>query len=356
MPHPGPADRRAITSGLALTPRRLSQTRNVKRATLERERELEDAIGALRPEILAHCYRMLGSLCAAEDALQDALTRAWSARSRFEGRAAVRTWLYRIATNVCFDALSERGRRTLPECREPARRHGIALAAGVGEPIWLEPIPDAMIGLDPEARLAERQQVALAFIAALQRLTPRQRAVLLLRDVIAWKASEVAELLGSTVDSIESALHRARALAAREAPLEPTGPQERALLRRYLAAWQAGDWRALAGMLSEDAVFAMPPIPTWFCGPARILRFLEGAHVRAIFADGCQLAPVHANGGPAFLVRRAGHPHAVQLVGLRGGRVATIHNFNDPQVLRRFAGNDTGPARDQFRGRAKSNR
>lgn len=307
--------------------------------TREGERQIEAAAETIRPVLLAHCYRMLGSLAAAEDAVQETFVRAWSARDRFEGRAALRTWLHRIATNVCLDALADRARRTLPEHRSGPRRRGHTLDDRVEEPVWLEPIPDALIARDPEARLAGRQQVALAFIAALQRLTPRQRAVLLLRDVVAWKASEVAALVGGSPDAIESALHRARAVVERAGPtsIPPVGPREHALLARYLAAWDAADWKGLGALLSEDAIFSMPPVPTWFEGRAPILRFLAGDHVKAIVADGCRLVATRANGGPAFLVERGGRPYAVQLVTLARGRVAAIHNFNEPFVLRRFA-------------------
>src|SRR5579859_8125798 len=223
-----------------------------------------------------HCYRMLGSLQDAEDQTQETLLRAWRSLDRFEGRASVRGWLYRIATNACLDELERRGRRLLPPMvGSPA----LAFVPGGGlidETPWLEPFPDAWLEVPdtepgPEARYETRESIELAFVAALQRLGPRQRAVLLLRDVLGWSARDVASLLDVSVQAANSSLQRARARldpsatpsAARLAPAD-----ERALVERYVGAWERGDVQAFAALLAEDVVMSMPPLAEWYVGPA----------------------------------------------------------------------------------------
>ncbi len=243
-----------------------------------------------RPALRAHCYRMLGSLQEAEDAAQETLWRAWQKRESYAGRAPVRSWLYKIATNLCLDALRQRPKRTLPVVRdESAASPSDPIPAGVEEPIWLEPCPEEWLmaeEADPEAQVTRRESVTLAFMASLHLLPPRQRAVLILRDVLEWQASEVAELLDQTVPSVKSALHRARAtlaehykgkqveslsLSALEASLQEQ-------LQRYVQAWETADVEGLLALLKADATFSMPPIPSWYQGKESIGK-LVGATI-----------------------------------------------------------------------------
>jgi RNA polymerase sigma-70 factor (ECF subfamily) len=236
-------------------------------------REIDDferLTGPFREELLAYCYRMLGSVQDAEDQLQETLLRAWRSYDGFEGRSSVRTWLYRIATNACLRALENRGRRPLPSgLGAPAPGADTPLGAPRAEVPWLEPIPDALFGsrpADPAAIVISRTSMRLALIAALQYLPPRQRAVLILRDVLRWRAAEVAGLLGISTVAVNSLLQRARAQLELAAPAEdairePTRPADRELVGRYAAAFENADLTALVRMLREDAVLEMPPLP-----------------------------------------------------------------------------------------------
>src|SRR5580704_1110915 len=229
--------------------------------------------GQFRGELLAHCYRMLGSAADAEDLVQETYLRAWRSYEGFEGRSSVRTWLYRIATNACLTALERRGRRPLPSgLGGPATDPGAVLAAGPQVP-WLEPFPGGRAGggEDPAAVAVSRAGVRLAFVAALQYLSARQRAVLILRDVLEWPAAQVAELLGTTTTAVNSGLRRARAqlalaLPAEEELAEPAEPERQALLDRFAAAVENADTSALAELLREDIALEMPPQLTWFTG------------------------------------------------------------------------------------------
>ena len=236
-----------------------------------------------RHELLAHCYRMLGSLHDAEDLVQETYLRAWRAYDNFEGRSSLRTWLYRIATNVCLTALEGQHRRPLPT--------GLGAPSGDPEGMlheqsqvpWLEPVPDAMVGADPNdpaAIITTRESVRLAFIAALQHLPPRQRAVLILRDVLKWRAAEVAELLDTTTTAVNSILQRARAHLDEVAPaeedvVEPENPEQRALLDRYVEAFEKYDMAALLDLFTKDAVWEMPPYLDWVIGPEHISRLCK---------------------------------------------------------------------------------
>src|SRR5579864_471527 len=246
-----------------------------------------------RPELLAHCYRMLGSVHDAEDQVQETMIRAWRSFGEFEGRASLRTWLYRIATNACLRALENRSRRPLPcGLAGPGDDPQAPLAAARPEVPWLQPFPDALLSdgaadltdpADPASIVTSREGMRLALIAALQYLPPRQRAVLILRDVLGWRAAEVAGLLDSTTVAVNSALQRARAQLERAAPAEndlrePADPEIRALLDRYTAAFENADVTALTELLHHDAVLEMPPLPTWFAGRDVVLAFL-GARV-----------------------------------------------------------------------------
>jgi RNA polymerase sigma-70 factor, ECF subfamily len=259
-----------------------------------------------RLELTAYCYRMLGSAADAEDAVQETLVRAWRAIDRFEGRSSLRSWLYRIASNVCFDLLGSSGRRALPmDLSAPGTADG-PLGAPLPEGTWIEPVPDGRVvpaDADPAEQAVAKESLRLAFVAALQHLPPRQRAVLILREVLRWEASEVAELLDTTVASVNSALQRARASldAKRIAPAGAGAGQldaaQKEFLERYVAAFEAYDMEALTTLLAEDAEQSMPPYAHWLRGRDEILRFWFGP------GSGCRgsrLVPVAANGQIAW--------------------------------------------------------
>jgi len=237
--------------------------------------------GPFRPELLAHCYRLLGSIHDAEDLVQETYLRAWRGFGRFEGRSTVRRWLYQIATMACLTALETRARRPLPSgLGAPADDHRVAVAAREPSVAWLQPAPDALFGADdPAAIVAGRAGVRLAFIAALQFLPARQRAVLTLRDVLAFRAAEVAEMLDTTTAAVDSALRRARARLAEAGPVqndlaEPDEQTRRALLDNYVDAFTRADPDALVDLLRADVELEMPPIPTWFTGRRAVVGFL----------------------------------------------------------------------------------
>jgi RNA polymerase sigma-70 factor (ECF subfamily) len=314
----------------------------------------EEAFGELtdpyRRELQFHCYRILGSMQDAEDALQETLFRAWRGLARFEGRSSLRTWLYRIATNQCLDALRDAGRRPPPspeppfEPPEPTR---------LGEPIWLEPYPDVLLegvvetSPGPEARHETRATVELAFIAALQALPPRQRAVLVLRDVLGFRTVEVANMLDSSEDSIKGALKRARATleqclpANREKAPAPNSPHERELVRRFADAFEADDIDGIVALLIDDAWLTMPPSTLEYQGRSLIAAFLsEVASWRG--GQRNRLVPTRANTQPAFgCYRRDPHApiaHATSLIvlTLAGDQIAAITQFLGDSALRRF--------------------
>jgi RNA polymerase sigma-70 factor (ECF subfamily) len=291
--------------------------------TLRRPLAAESAVGGdrdafqrlaepYRRELLLHCYRMLGSFHEAEDLVQETFLRAWRGLDGFEGRGHFRGWLYRIATNACLSFLAGRAgaRRVLPESQGPP-----ADRMPTGEPAtevaWLEPYPDVGLGgiadtaPGPEARYEMRETVALAFVAAIQHLPPRQRAALLLCDVVGWSASETAVLLGTSVASINSALQRARATLERQFPSgrAATGPlpddAQRALLDRYIRAWEDADLDGFVGLLRDDAIYSMPPWPQWYSGRAAIRGFFGTAWR---YYGGFRLVPTSANRQPAFAV------------------------------------------------------
>src|SRR5688572_3452544 len=223
-----------------------------------------------RVELTAYCYRMLGSAFEAEDAVQDTMMRAWRSIDRFEGRAALRSWLYRIATNVCLDMLNGRSRRARPMDLAPAQTADSPLGAALPDGAWVEPVPDSRVvpvGGDPAEVTVLRESIRLAFVAALQHLPPKQRAVLILREVLQWQATEVAELLDTTVASVNSALQRARATLATkdvgDTPDQPTDDDQRALLARYVDAFERYDLDSLTALLHEDATWSMPPYELW---------------------------------------------------------------------------------------------
>lgn len=303
-----------------------------------------------RRELTGYCYRMLGSFAEAEDAVQETLIRAWKAREGFEGRSSVRTWLHRVATNVCLDMLRGRKRRALPMGLVPSTtvadvRDAADIGPELGERAWVLPVPDSRIlseHTDPAQLAAQRDSVRLAFIAALQYLPPRQRSVLLLRDVLDWSAAEVAELLGTSVAAVNSALQRARAtLAAQDA--DATGSRTEAneaargdLLAQYVEAFERYDVTRLTTLLHDDAIQAMPPYRLWLRGAVEIGRWMLGPGAEC---RGSRLLPAgHANGAAAFgQYRSDGHgghtPFALNLVRTEGEGIAEIHSFLLPEPL-----------------------
>jgi RNA polymerase sigma-70 factor (ECF subfamily) len=309
-----------------------------------------------RPELLAHCYRMLGSVHDAEDQVQEAMIRAWRSYGDFEGRASLRTWLYRIATNACLRALENSGRRPLPSgLGGPSEYPEAPLVAARPEVPWLQPIPDALVSggsADPAEIVASRQSMRLALIAALQYLPARQRAVLILRDVLRWRAAEVAELLGITTAAVNGMLQRARARLEQAAPdedqmHEPADPADRVLLDKYATAFQNADVTAVVQLLREDAVFEMPPEPTWFTGRELIGRFLQA---RVLTEPGrFQMIPVAANGQPALAAYMRGHDgtchaHSICVLTIAASRVTRVTSFNDLGLFATFGLPQTVPA------------
>ena len=313
------------------------------------ERAFERLVGPHRRELQAHCYQMLGSAADAEDALQDALLRAWRALPQFEGRSSLRSWLYRIATNACLRALERRPPRVLPIDYGPAADPHDDPAAPLVESVWIEPYPDAQLPLDAAYEL--REAVELAFVAALQRLPARQRAVLILRDVLGFNAREVADALDTTPVSIDSALQRAHtAVEARmpertqQATLRALGDDTlRATVERYRQAWERADVEAVKAMLAEDAVVAMPPHPTWYAGREAIAEFLR----RRPFAAGWRerVVPTRANAqlGFAHYAFKDGRfvAHVLSVLALRGREIADITFFRTPEAFARFGLPDT---------------
>jgi RNA polymerase sigma-70 factor (ECF subfamily) len=305
-----------------------------------------------RRELQLHCYRMMGSLHEAEDLVQETFLRAWRGRADFEGRGSLRGWLYRIATNACLNALAGRARmrRLLPEERGPPSNQRPE-PEPAGEIAWLEPYPD--LGLDglvdnapgPEARYEMREAVQLAFVAAIQHLPPRQRAVLLLCDVMGWSADETARLLDASQASVNSALQRSRATLARVypngRPERASAPDagQRALLDRYVKAWEGRDLDGFVALLREDAVYSMPPWRDWYLGRAAVRAFFDWAWQ---FYGGFRLVPTAANRQPAFAAysREKTDPqwraHSIQLVSLSGGAIAALTLFKDPRHFAAF--------------------
>jgi len=323
----------------------------------------------LRGELHAHCYRMLGSVHDAEDALQEALLRAWRGMAKFEGRSSLRSWLYRIATNTCLDAIERRPKRVLPvDYGPPADPHD-----GPGQPVvesvWVEPYPDEKLGIEdgyaaPEATYEQRESVELAFIAALQHLPASQRAVLILREVLGFSAREVAESLETTVASVNSALQRARKTVedrtpeqSQQATLRAIGDDGvREVVEGYVDAWDRGDIDAVVAMLSEDAAFSMPPARSWYRGHEALTGFLGVGPLsgewrwRHIF--------VRASGQPALAfyswdeAEEVYLPFALNVLTLRGGRISDVTAFiarstesRDPETYRRWPEQPIGPER-----------
>jgi RNA polymerase sigma-70 factor (ECF subfamily) len=318
------------------------------------DQDIDQLLGAARREIKVHCYRMLGSLHEAEDAVQEAFVRAWRGHATFDGHGSFRAWLYRIATNVCLDALGRRKHRAriLPDQHEPPTT---AMPDGQPAPdvAWLEPYPQTELdaiadpGPTPEARFGMRQATGLAFVAAIQQLAPRQRASLLLCDVLGWSVAETAGLLGGTVASINSALQRAREKlsrdreAGRAAEAKPTTPAQQRLLRGYLQAWEARDADQLAALLRDDAIYTMPPLAQWYAGRAAIRAFFAWAW--PLYA-GMRMQAIAANGQPAFAAyfRSRAAPaapwaaHSLHVLSVDDAGISRITLFVGANVTRLF--------------------
>ena len=306
--------------------------------------ELDLRLEQYRAELIGYCYRMLGSPFEAEDAVQETLLKAWRGFDRFEGRAALRSWLYRIATNVCLDMLDGRARRARPMDLGPARAPVAANLNTLPEATWIQPIPDSLLAPegDPAEVAVTRDTTRLAFVAALQHLPPRQRAVLILCEVLRWKAKEVAELLDTSVASVNSALQRARVTlqasgVSSSDPMPPMDDRRRELLARYVAAFERYDLEALTTLIQEDARQSMPPYDLWLQGREDILTWWFGP---GITCRGSKLVPaVTANGSVAFGHYRpsssgSGHdPWAVMVLELGSDRIAEFTFFLDTERL-----------------------
>jgi RNA polymerase sigma-70 factor (ECF subfamily) len=302
---------------------------------------LEAGLEEHRAALTGYCYRMLGSPFEAEDAVQETMLRAWRALDRYEGRSHLRTWLFSIATNVCLDQLRGKGRRVLPVDLGRSWPATAEPRYAAPEHLWVEPIPDERVlpDGDPAQVAAARDTIRLAFVAALQHLAPRQRAVLILRDVLGWRATEVAELLGTTVVSVKSTLQRARATLAERVPAagrrpDPLQGEERELLDRYVDAFERFDIEALVSLLHEDATLSMPPHPLWVQGRDQVRRWW--CEHRATCA-GSRLTPVAASGSPAVAQHRVAGadglpPFAVQVLDVDGGRIRGVTAFLDARL------------------------
>jgi len=308
--------------------------------------DLERTLEQHRAELTGYCYRMLGSSFEAEDAVQETLVRAWRGFDRFEGRSALRSWLYRIATNVCLDMIHGRQRRALPMDLVSSSSGDSEAGPRLPESKWIQPIPDgrALPPTEDPAEVTEsRETIRVAFIAALQHLPARQRAVLILREVLRWKASEVAELLDTSVVSVNSALQRARStLAASNVAdsdvMMPQDDEQRALLARYVDAFERFDIDMLVSLLHEDATMSMPPYDLWLEGADELRKWLLGAGAGC---RGSRFEPVEANGAPAFAQWRAGpgggfEAWAIHVLRVSDGRISGIDFFVDPDLFPLF--------------------
>jgi RNA polymerase sigma-70 factor, ECF subfamily len=304
-----------------------------------------------RRELLVHCYRMLGSVEDAEDVVQETLLKAWRALGGFEGRSSLRAWLYRIATNACLDALDHRARRVLPAHVAAPADPAVPPAPDDSETLWLQPCPDLLLEIadpdplaDPLHATALREHVELAFVAAIQQLPPRQRAVLLLRDVLGWTAPEAAALLRTSEAAVNSALQRARRAVDGQLPEQARhrpSADEADLVGKYVRAWHAADIPALVALLRADADMAMPPTPSWYRG-----RDAIAAYLRQLFGStwgrGLRLVPTAANRQPALAVYApagesdAYYPFAIQVLTVHGESVTNITGFVEPRLFAAF--------------------
>lgn len=301
--------------------------------------ELERAFAAGRPDLLRHCYRMLGVFADAEDAVQDVFVRALQSWSTFAGESAVSHWLMRIATNVCLNRLARDRPRGLPQLDRPPAEVGSPLVE-LDAATWITPAPDGRLQRGPAQALEDRESVALAFVALLQRLPPKQRAVLLLKDVVGWSAEEIATALELSVPAVSSALHRARESVAARAEVPDSAPPPE-VLRDYLRSWEQRDLDGLVALMKKDVVFAMPPHQAWFQGAEAMRRFLQTPRFSAFWARGLTAIPTRANGLPAavWLVpddRGGKRQHSLHVMRFEGGLLAEAVNFIGPSYLHGF--------------------
>ncbi|MBV9897833.1 MAG: RNA polymerase subunit sigma-70 [Chloroflexi bacterium] len=312
-------------------------------AQVQGDDAFQQLVEAHQHAVRVHCYRLLGSLQDAEDLTQETLLRAWRSLDRFEGRASLRAWLYRIATNACFDEIDRRARRALPDMSGTPHSSFTPGPPVPAETPWLDPMPDAWLELadespGPEARYEAKESIELAFVAALQQLPGRQRAALLLRDVLGWSTDEVAEILDLSTAATHSVLQRARANVGR--PVTPTSPRltqeaERNLVDRYMGAWERGDVQELLALLKADARLSMPPLPEWYIGREAIAEFFQwvtgpggGGPYRS--------EPTHANGAPAFRIYAGDEPSVLQVVEADAEGIVSITSFMNPSLFRYF--------------------
>lgn len=307
-----------------------------------------------RRELLAHCYRMLGSVHDAEDLVQETYLRAWRAYEGFEGRSSLRTWLHRIATTACLTALESRNKRPLPAGLGGSNSDPDEALVEQPEVPWLEPVPDAMVAetTDPASIVTSRESLRLALIAALQHLPPRQRAVLILRDVLKWRAGEVAEAVGTTTTAVNSILQRARAQLDQVAPqqdeiVEPVEPEQRELLDRWVTAFEDKNVAAIVEMFTSDVVWEMPPFTAWYRGPEHVARHLA---TRCPAGPGdLRMVPARANGQPAFgqYLRDASdgvyRPFALQVLTLTPAGISHVGTFFDLRLFDTFGLPQTQP-------------
>jgi RNA polymerase sigma-70 factor (ECF subfamily) len=317
------------------------------------QNEFGRLVEAYRRELRAHCYRMLGSLQEAEDMVQETLWRAWDRRETYAGRASLRAWLYKIATNLCIDALRQRPRRGLPITLSEAASPDDPISRSINEPIWLEPYPFDLPGPEeenPEARISRNESIKLAFLTSLHLLPPRQRAVLLLRDVLDWPTDEVAKALEESQASVKSALHRARftlarrqQLAAQENVAEQVDEETmRVQLEAYIKAWESADVAGFVALLKEDCTFSMPPTPSWYAGRENVAALVSRTIFGGQAAGRWRLLPTWTNGQPGFGLYRLNEEdgiysgYGIQVVTWDADRIADITTFRNPALLEAF--------------------
>ena len=326
------------------------QAEHLASARAGNQEAFEKLVEPYRREILVHCYRILGSFEDAEDISQEILLRVWKRLDSFEGRSSLRAWLYKIATNACLDALDSRRVRGLSKELYPRGDPTHDLPPPSNEVIWVEPFPEEYIdgqpNIYPEARYEVRESITLAFVAALQKLPGRQRAALLLCDVLGWSANEAAEILDTTTVAVNSALQRARETMKqpeRKTTSTSLNEQLSALLARYVSAWEAADSAALLAVLREDVALTMPPLPVWFGGRDDVYRFLEGKLFKMFDQFRVRLIPMRANGSPAFAVYQmdaAGvyRAAALHILTIENGEISEINDFLtfDGQLFSKF--------------------
>src|SRR5215475_9713010 len=348
QPAASPISRKLMNASVATTPR--ADPASARRRDAD---AFERLIEPYRAELQAHCYRMLGSAADAEDALQETLLRAWRGLPRFEGRSSIRSWLYRIATNACLTMLERRPTRVMPIDHGAASDPHDPPERPLVEPVWLEPYPDQALEVEdaspsPETRYERRESIELAFIAALQHLPSRQRAALLLRDVLGLAPAEIAAVLDTTPAAVYSLLQRARQAAAERLParsqqatLRSIGDRRlRELVERYVQAWDVGDVAAITAMLADDATFSMPPRPNWYRGRAAVGAFLAALPLSGRWR--WRHVPIRANGQlslGAYLLDAAGsgHAHAIQVLAVDTNALITdITAFHTPEAFARF--------------------